>query len=482
MATASALSLNVKEYGVNTIIPDDDIARLMYYLNCVTIGVGLDILQDDIVRYKDYNRLSATRIAVVFKTAVELSPDVFIGKILFRDDEGEVTGSSPNNFVSISAACDVVSIQSDIIIAGKVQNVTKVMFFKSSWLKKFYTEPVERIARAILGTKHCSHCDGEDQICTCTTCIRPTGSKCQPLFGALLDALMPPPASNPTPAQRRAPTPQPEDDKHQSHCDGCGWQYFTGIRYKCTVCDDFDLCSPCYNRNVHDLTHPFMQISKPGGKPVYLSARRKAPTPSSNKSPSTTTKPPTRSPPPRMPTEKPTSQNPPPYMESNPSSSSFFYSSMSVTDLRAYLTERGVEFGDVLDKETLCRRAWDTYCDCMSIVELNTFLSNKNISTVGCRDINSRRQRAKDAFEPPTRPSRPPASSNTSATRFRKDDTVVLTGLSRAEMNGKTATVISVDQAEGKALVKVEAMDRTFKIKLENLKMEEDQEAVEELE
>src|SRR5258708_7386354 len=104
MATASALSFNVKEYGVNTIIPDDDIARLMYYLNCVTIGVGLDILQDDIVRYKDYNLLSPTRIAVVFKTAVELSPDVFIGKILFRDDEGEVTGSSSNNFVSISAA------------------------------------------------------------------------------------------------------------------------------------------------------------------------------------------------------------------------------------------------------------------------------------------------------------------------------------------------------------------------------------------
>ena len=141
-----------------------------------------------------------------------------------------------------------------------------------------------------------------------------------------------------------------------------------------------------------------------------------------------------------------------------------------------------MEFGDVLDKETLCRRAWDTYCDCMSMVELNMFLSDRNISTVGCRDINSRRQRAKDAFESPTRPSRPPASSDTTATRFIKGDTVVLTGLSRAEMNGKTATVISVDHAEGKALVRVEALDRSFKIKLENLKMEDDLEAVEELE
>jgi hypothetical protein len=152
---------------------------------------------------------------------------------------------------------------------------------------------------------------------------------------------------------------------------------------------------------------------------------------------------------------------------------------MSVSELKNFLEERDVEFGDVLDKETLCRRVWDTYCDCMSVVELNRFLSDMNISTAGCRDIYSRRQKAKAAFEPPTRPSRPPASADTSAIRLKKDDTVVLTGLNRAGMNGLTATVVSVDRAEGKALVRVEALDKTFKIKLENLKIQED---VEELE
>ena len=481
MPVATAFKLNVKDYGVTTVIPNDPVARLMYYLNCVTIGVGLDILSDDLVQYKDYHLLSPTRIAVVFKTAVELSPDVFIGKILFRDDEGKVTGSSPNNFVSISAACDVVALQSDIIIAGKVQNVTKVMFFKSSWLKHFYTDAVETIARAVLGTKHCSHCDGGDQICTCTTCRRPPESKCQPLFGALLDALMAPPAPRSKPPSRApSPQPQPKNDNHQCHCDSCGWKAFTGVRYKCTVCNDYDLCSPCYNRNVHDLTHPFMQISKPGDKPTYLSARRKAPIPPKN-TPPPTTKPAAPRVPPRNPPLPPRTQTernpPPPYTETkDPSSSSFFYKTMSTTELKTFLKERGVEYGDVLDKETLCRRAWDAHCDCMTIVELNAFLSDKNISTVGCRDINSRRQRAKDAFDSPTRPSRPPASSNTSATRFIKDDMVVLTGLNRADMNEKTATVISVDHAEGKALVRVEALDRTFKIKLENLKQ-----AVEEL-
>jgi hypothetical protein len=378
MPTVAGISLNVKDYGVTVAVPDDDVARLMYYLNCVTKGVGLDILQDDLIRYEKYRLLSPARIAVVFKTAVELSPDLFIGKILFRDDEGEVTGSSSNSFISISAACNVVSLQSNIVIAGKVQNVTKVMFFKSSWLKKYYTDPVERIARAILGTTHCTHCNGKDHICTCTgACRRPPESKCQPFLEALLDAFIPPPA----PSSTREPSPLPDKDKHQCHCDGCGWQFFTGTRYRCTVCNDYDLCSPCYNRNVHDLTHPFKQINKPGGQPVHLSARRKAPTPSEKTPVSSTPKPNSWSVPPR---------NPP----------------------RSFLPRKRTE-------------------------------------------------------------------QTKSSVRFRKDDAVVLIGLNRGEMNGKTATVISVDHGEGKALVRVEVLDRTFKIKLENLMMQGELEELE---
>ena len=479
MATASSVSLNVKDYGVTTVVPDDDFARLMYYLHCLTVGVGLDVLDADLVRYKHHHLLSTARKAVVFKTAVDLSPEFFVdSKILFLDDEGEVTGSSPNTFISFSAACNVVSLQSDIIIAGKVQKVTQVMFFKSSWLKKFYTDPIGRIARAVIGTKHCSHCNGEYQLCSCNTCPRATESECKTFLDVLLDPFAAPPASSSTPASRRAPSPQPIDEKHQSYCDGCGWQYYTGARYRCTKCDDYDLCSACYNRNVHDLTHPFMQIDKPGAQPFYLFPRHKPITPSTTSTSSTTTGPatlttPSPNPPPLPPRthEQSTSNiSPPPYADMDQKLSSFFYNTMSVTELKTFLRVRDVEFDDIRDKETLCRRAWDTHCDCMTIVELNKFLSDMNVSTAGCRDVGSKRQRAKDTFESPSRPSAPPASFDTSTIRFKKDDTVVLTGLNRAEMNGKMATVISVDHAEGKALVRLDGLDKTFKVKLENLK------------
>ncbi|KAH9144595.1 hypothetical protein AeRB84_011453, partial [Aphanomyces euteiches] len=31
------------------------------------------------------------------------------------------------------------------------------------------------------------------------------------------------------------------------YCDICGAFDFQGIRYQCTVCDDFDMCENCYD-------------------------------------------------------------------------------------------------------------------------------------------------------------------------------------------------------------------------------------------
>jgi hypothetical protein len=139
---------------------------------------------------------------------------------------------------------------------------------------------------------------------------------------------------------------------------------------------------------------------------------------------------------------------------------------MSITELKAFLSERDVDVGDILDKETLCKRVWETHCDCMSISELNTFLSSKKISTAGCRSINDRREKAKAAFEPPTRP---PVNRGGGSGGWRKDDIVVLTGLSKADMNGKVGKIQIVDTAAGKVTVWVDDLGRAFKVKYDNV-------------
>ncbi|KAF8154959.1 hypothetical protein B0H34DRAFT_660306 [Crassisporium funariophilum] len=455
MATLSQVSLNVKETSISTTVPDDDVARLMYYLRCVTVSLNIDILADELVDYKNYHLLTAAGIALVFKFCLELSPDEFLDKLIFLDNNREVLhGSSDNTFLTISAACDVVSVQRDIIIAGKVQNVTRVMFYNTLWLDTYYNRPIERnaqrIARVLLGTRHCIHCMGTDGVvCKCLECPRSTDSECQPLLNLLFGALS---TNDPPSYSTIVPTKAPI--VHECTCDGCGWNRVEGIRYKCGVCADYDLCQPCYQNNRHELAHEFMKIDSPGSKPLYLAPRAPRATQSSPAALSPLVKPPAVKPP----ATKPAASG---YQTSN----TRFYNDMTTPELKAFLKEHCVAYDDIFDKETLCRRVWEAHCDSMTVPELNAFVRENSISTADCRDIASRRQKVKEAFQA----SRPAAQSKPRPPRFYEDDRVILTGLNRAEMNGKTAIIVRADCGDGRAEVSLEAGAKTFKVKFENL-------------
>ena len=51
-------------------------------------------------------------------------------------------------------------------------------------------------------------------------------------------------------------------------CDGCGVNPIRGLRFKCTVCKDFDYCSLCEERLNHE--HAFLKIKEPNGAPSFL--------------------------------------------------------------------------------------------------------------------------------------------------------------------------------------------------------------------
>jgi hypothetical protein len=55
-----------------------------------------------------------------------------------------------------------------------------------------------------------------------------------------------------------------EPAKHFGYsCDRCGMTPIVGIRYKCTTCPDFDLCSACEALDLHDPKHLFLKVIRP---------------------------------------------------------------------------------------------------------------------------------------------------------------------------------------------------------------------------
>merc|ERR1712196_479729 len=53
-------------------------------------------------------------------------------------------------------------------------------------------------------------------------------------------------------------------------CDGCGCNPIVGVRYKCAVRDDFDLCESCEASGQHDMGHPMLKIKTPAQAPAAI--------------------------------------------------------------------------------------------------------------------------------------------------------------------------------------------------------------------
>ncbi|XP_034027817.1 E3 ubiquitin-protein ligase MIB2 isoform X2 [Thalassophryne amazonica] len=60
-------------------------------------------------------------------------------------------------------------------------------------------------------------------------------------------------------------------------CDSCKKHGIMGMRWKCKVCFDYDLCTQCYMNNKHDLSHAFERYETAHSQPVSLSPRQNLP-------------------------------------------------------------------------------------------------------------------------------------------------------------------------------------------------------------
>ncbi|KAL8624340.1 hypothetical protein ACOMHN_044771 [Nucella lapillus] len=59
-------------------------------------------------------------------------------------------------------------------------------------------------------------------------------------------------------------------------CDDCQESGICGMRWRCSLCEDYDLCSLCYFGDRHDCSHPFDRFETPKGTPERMAKRSKS--------------------------------------------------------------------------------------------------------------------------------------------------------------------------------------------------------------
>ena len=160
------MQVGMKKTGQACTVPAAASAKLMYYLDCMLTLVSGSVFDDradagtirKLRDYSNYQALEEQELDLLLLLCILLSPDEFIGKLIFPDSNGALCGTSSNKFYEITAARTRVAVVENVTIGGRQTAVRKIMAFKQSWIENYYIRPMQtygtrlqRVVRQVKG-------------------------------------------------------------------------------------------------------------------------------------------------------------------------------------------------------------------------------------------------------------------------------------------------------------------------------------------
>lgn len=125
-------------------IPENDVARLMYYFDCVCSVI--QYTDNDLNRFRNYRNWASLTYGerrTLLVLCLTFSPDEFDNRVFFHSDN--LCGNSTNRFYELSQISNQVIAAREIIIAGQTHRVAKIMAYKMSWMQNYYYGPILRL-------------------------------------------------------------------------------------------------------------------------------------------------------------------------------------------------------------------------------------------------------------------------------------------------------------------------------------------------
>ena len=140
----NAINRGVYAFGERTSVPDDDVAKLMYYLSCVDVVINYNEI-DRLTDYENYDLLSVEDMSELFKLVLLFNPKIFVDAGIFILDEYLLPFDMDNQFYEITDERIGLHVNNEILIGGRIVKVLKVMACNESWLLRNYFRPWKNI-------------------------------------------------------------------------------------------------------------------------------------------------------------------------------------------------------------------------------------------------------------------------------------------------------------------------------------------------
>ena len=134
-------SLGIQRTGNSCQVPENKLAKLMYYLDCAFSTLDIRCYSD-YTDYYNYRQLTRIQEQYVLSLARTYNPTFMLDNQLFIIRPNLVDYGFSNQFYQITDKRIGIRANSQVFIGGKSVTAVKVMACKDTWLQKFYYDPL----------------------------------------------------------------------------------------------------------------------------------------------------------------------------------------------------------------------------------------------------------------------------------------------------------------------------------------------------
>jgi len=135
-------SLDIKPIGRKVTVPDNNLAKLMYYLACVFKVIQYD-QSSRLTDFQRYYSLSKEEEQTVLGLVALFNPKIMTDLSLFIVAPNLVPSDMSNEFYQITDDRIGVHVNSEVVIGGRVVKVLKIMAMTEEWIYYYYINPAK---------------------------------------------------------------------------------------------------------------------------------------------------------------------------------------------------------------------------------------------------------------------------------------------------------------------------------------------------